>query len=527
MIEKEDIMLKKIRDFLASNRGRGMVYGVIILSSFIFAYLSFQSFQEKKNKVVLRPTQLNILEIIDTNKLVVAQHGVDYFINTGDYVAVVPYTVKAGFTLGDNLNSHITREGDTTVVRLPKPEILSVTTSDNAKPVVVKDGNPDPGLIKAMRIFGENYAKDIALQHNILEVTRKRGIDVLTSTATTLGIGENIRVEVEPADPEPQKVTIENDFLPIQVTVPKDFLNKYEIFAAKKGVTLIVDSFLIDRKNASTPSDSADIVGFVRVLQRETGSRSQNDRIRFFDPLHPEKIFGLLSHDVDEKRIEFFMHAGDRLYRIGFAGSSKKDCDTMLPDLMTFLYGLEGNSKNAAPCANLAGHTREDFKAMAHDEKARYFSAVDANNSLTRIFDNNKNCIITDHAGSYYKQLDEKGCLNQIKAAFDDLQQSLQQSNPPVPKDYYAILYNHNNFHRDRVMFFSDEGVAFYVPERMLQDKIAEFIPYADFFNRNKVNKEKNKYTINGEEIQSEVLNDYLSKSIDDGIIKLYDPNCN
>ncbi len=196
----------------------------------------------------------------------------------------------------------------------------------------------------------------------------------------------------------------------------------------------------------------------------------------------------------------------------------------MLPDLMTFLYGLEGNSKNAAPCANLAGHTREDFEAMAHDEKAWYFSAVDANNSLTRFFDNNNNCIITDHDGSQHNQFNEKACQDQIKAAFDDL----QQSNPLVPKDYYAILYNRNNFmHRDRIMFFSDEGVAFYVPERMFQDKIAEFIPYAHFFDRNKVNKENNKYTISGEEIKSEVLNDYLSKSINDGIIKLYDPKCN
>ena len=506
-------MIKKLREFLASNLSRWMAYVAVVLFSLYFAYSSIRSFQGKVTDVGIRPTQLNILEILNTNELVVAQHGVDYFLNTGDYVAILPYTVKAGFKLGDHLESLITHEGDITVVRLPKPEILSVTASSDVKPTAVKDGMPDGGVTKAMRIFGEKYAKKVALKNNILVAAKERGIEVIRSSVKTLGLGENVRVEVAPADAEPQDITIENDFLPIQVTVPVEF--PYEIRAAKKGATLCDNSFLLYKKNTQSSSP----FGAVWANEKQTGSDYKNNIIPFFDPLHPKKFFGLLFEEKT-KEIGFVFHAGDRLYGVSFSGTSKEERDEILPDFMVFLYGLEENNKTVLPCANLAGHTQGDFEGMLSVEKAEYFMSV--NKGGLKKYKFNNIGVLTDDDGFNHITSNQKEWQDEIEQSFLDL----KNSNNTAPKDYYAILYEYNTVHRNRIMFFSDNGVAFYVPGRFLQDKIAEFITYKEFFDLNKVNLKDNQYSINGKELASDELNNYLNLSVTDGIISLYNPKC-
>jgi hypothetical protein len=89
------------------------------------------------------------------------------------------------------------------------------------------------------------------------------------------------------------------------------------------------------------------------------------------------------------------------------------------------------------------------------------------------------------HDGYYiFYDSEEKTDSSGIFKNVQDIVELLQNDNLNFNNEIIAVFYNHNLMHRDRFLFFMQDGLVFYIPKRKLYvDLQSEFIigyPYSE-----------------------------------------------
>jgi len=513
-----------------------MMIGKIYKKTFFVYFLLFISltalvasgiffWNQKVNKITIKPTRLNILDITSTNKMKVIQFGIDYFLNTGKYVAIIPFDVQAGFDLSKAKieevvkTEKIAKDKDINnipkfVLRLPEPVILNVDKSDNGSLTIIEPKKPDQEFVKALRIFGENYAKNMALQRDILSKANARAKKVFRTFAKDAGISIDV---ITQETKEIKTQYIESKRSPLMIKQSDDF----EYVNQENDLSTI--SLLL--RNKKDQNESISIIPFSRPPSDQEDLPKQ---VKMYNPFN--KDFQLHYNQKEGNCLKLdFLYKGV-VYHSNIEAKDFQQLNNFLPKALMSLYSLRGNDNFIPPTnKDFYGATYERWENSDVNQLRNYINDYFNCKDFAQVFlikSIGDVPVISNKEGKSEYEKDEKAITQNIKTALQEVS-SLQEV-PFSADQLILILYDYNKVHRDRFAFFMKDKVVFFTPSRKLilktQPVIIIEIAYKDFNNKNKVNfKDNIFYFGEGDEVSfDEDISTMFNNSMKHGFISLF-----
>ena len=454
--------------------------------------------------ISIRPTGLNVLEILDKDQLLVAQQGVDFFLNTGDFTAIVPFTVKVGFDLKKKQERDALGTGKK-VVCLPPPEILGCDKDEKVGEVVISDA-PNNDLIKSLRVFGERYAEWIAQRRGLLTLANQRGKEIVEQWYKNST--QPVEIVTQPSAAEDIEAT--NEFLPVTATLPKDSL--VEVVPENERTH---PKFCFEFRLKGHPSAYAGLEGYMSC--ETTLEKGVPEKVaKCFDTKNPSRQFALCSQK--DNLIVFYWMSNGIIYLFSFMDTDEKAMLDHLPDILPALYGLKDNPnwKPRGRCTDITGHTLKDIQALNLQQKRMFFAATYlpffslSSGALKEV------AVLCGPEGQNAYRQDAGAVEKEIQEAVAACGLSSAEV-VGMAYDYHTSTY-----HRNGLMFFLDDKALYYVPSRMVppQSEIKTVISYKDFSDKTKVNDVSGgRVQINGVQVESNDICRFLRACIKEGFL--------
>lgn len=517
----------------------------LVLSLVLLGIAGLAYWKMNISTISIRPTRLNINQITKDNKLIVVQHGVDYFLNTGDFTSIISYTVQAGFDLStakvsyqsdhnNNVQPGLVEIQPKIVIKLPKPKVLNVDKSDEESEIIIHCKSNISGFEfnKALRTFGEEFSKYVALKRGILSQANYQAKAIFDRFGRSLGR----EIEVITSDPDPvDEISVINGIQPVKIETKK--LDTWEIVPTTPYEFRGHKSFnLLNALNSNVSAFSYPMINWNDSLNNFLKSiTSSSKNYVQFNPLDPKVKFGMIKDGSN--KICFYYQYNGVIYAITLEAPDEDVLCSVMPSFLFIAYGFKKNESFKFPvnCSNISGHTLKEFRQWSTVQKREYFRDLAQNLVQMKFYDLhiiNLNFqyqipVLSNSEGEKEFRENEADFTKTIEKAASELQVSLA--------NILGIVYDYNMVRRERFAFFLPEDVIFYTPkrvlkaflkkEKVLQSAIVEHIPYSEFGERHMITFKDDAfcYIMDNEEkcFDKGGLSDFFRFSKDTGFIKL------
>ena len=427
------------------------------------------------NKISNQYGRLNITELSDDNRLKVVQMDIDFFIdvvshNGGKYTAIVPFSIQAGYEIDNiEIGQEINSDGTGQIkINMPEPKILNVDSSDESHIVTLREKHSGEisDLVKSYKIFGQTFVRNIALSRNILDETNKEVQNILTNFVKNSL--PDISLEISTKEPSlmVNMVDFRSETIPVFFSIfEKDAEKLYLKVNNGNSVSEDLGHFgyigsSLDKSvlfKVVKSGKATDLEAFIKKWDPNCG--------RLFSPLETDlKIY---IHPWDEKKVSYLYQFNGYIYELIVEGKDRFSLCKNLPNILPIALGIKHNADFSEPtCQDDYGMTKTIWSNTTINDKRSYFLTLYEN--FTR---QQPDAIKYEkHQDGYYIFYDseEKSDADGIFKNVQNVVEYLQNENSNFNNEVIAVFYNDNLIHRDRFLFFMQDGLVFYIPKRKL-----------------------------------------------------------
>ena len=484
-------------NLLAPIRGLFSSIKIIIFLSILLVIAAGGLWWYRIQTISVQSGRLNIIRITDDNRLKVVQEDIDVLIdvvfpNNGYHTSIMPFSVQAGFEWDKIKQTEYFENGKNRIVlNLPPPIILNVDTADEASKFILKDRDSGEyfDLVKAHKIFGEKYARAMALKRGILNRANEKAKNILVTWIKNMREDTIVEINTQPVkDDSAQEQSINCKTLPIKFQLPKEFSIPAECInngTMADGFYTSTFKGLFDNKTYIRLK----CVGKANDLQSYFSKWGKKYGVLFNSETPEQKIYSTF---IDGDTLGYYFIFHGYIYEFSIFGKDRVDLYNTMPRLLLYVLQVrpEDNFKPIENCFDDYGLSRSMWGKATTEERREYFiELIDfykRDNPMMPMgrvpFPDLEKVIIpipilVDKDGWDLHKLGSDKFFNSVRDGLKEMLEVLKTRNEYTSqeeflKDCVGIIFNYNSIHRDRFIFLLSGRAYFYTPKRLFQDSI-------------------------------------------------------